>query len=704
VEKSNDVIPGPTAEWGLSQFKKAARTEQGGISEALAKRIIPLLQEAIDSSVQKHMGDGGLEVLRNARAAKAKEAGAEWLADQFGKAQQEGGFGHEKALWNSWVTLTNTAKRTMFSPAQIAELDKFFMGLKMRADNPNPSGTALVGTIASQASALGTAAATGQILNPMLWISQLGIAGFAKLLRTDFGVKLLTDGLTIPRTSSRGKFIEGKLKKILGELPQGPQEPPAGAGRGANNPPAGFLESLRTASPQSGMRSGRASTEPVDFPSHPARLNATFDLGVVNDVEHRIAGEPGEGQADVAAPGSRARAGAPEAQTEIRIPGAKVRYKAFYEVRELADLQPSHSGHTFQRNERYQLKNDRDYSRSENQGKIVDWSGPDFDPSYHITDNPDASNGPPVIDEVGNVYGGNGRTMILQRVYSGNRAGAEAYRQMLLKKASQFGLDPKQIEAMKEPVLVRVIPDEEMAAGGSRQQAVTDFNKTGTAALRGSEKAIADSRRVSLDTLDDIAARLEEKGADATLAEVLEGRGGAEVFARLVEDGVITPQESAAYVDRGVLTAEGKARISKLLLGRFFRDPAQLDMTPPSIRAKLERIAAPLAKVEGRANWSLSERLQEAIDLIEEAKVRGQKNLDDVVAQSGLFGSQKYSPAGVQLAKILRDANPNELTKAVRQYAADAAEAERGPGLFGEPPTARESFEAAFSALSKKHQ
>jgi hypothetical protein len=237
---SNDFITLPTAEFALGNFKKAARNEPGGISQAIVKSIIPKFQAVIDGAAEGHLGDEGLTALQKGRAAAAKEAGAEWLSDQFGKAQQEGGFGHEKVLWNNWTKLTDTSKRTMFTPQQIAELNKLFLGLKMRADNPNPSGTALVGAISGQAAALGTAVATGQILNPFLWLSQLGIAGFAKLLRTDGGVKLLTDGLQIPRNSARGRFIANRLNEALGK--EGNQEPPeqgppSGGRPGGGGPP-----------------------------------------------------------------------------------------------------------------------------------------------------------------------------------------------------------------------------------------------------------------------------------------------------------------------------------------------------------------------------------------------------------------------------------------------------------------------------------
>ena len=167
------------------------------------------------------------------------------------------------------------------------------------------------------------------------------------------------------------------------------------------------------------------------------------------------------------------RAGDTSAQ--IVVPGSGNRYNARYDIRELGDIQPSHNGETFNPNPRYPLRNDRNYNNPANQRKIVDWSTPaQFDPAYHITDNPDAVNGPPIVDSDGNVLGGNGRTMIMQRVYAGNPQGAAAYRQMLEQRAPYFGIDPNEVAKFNQPVLVRVLDDGELTSAAQRADAVKD--------------------------------------------------------------------------------------------------------------------------------------------------------------------------------------------------------------------------------------
>jgi len=434
----------------------------------------------------------------------------------------------------------------------------------------------------------------------------------------------------------------------------------------------------------------------IDISAQPPTISS---LGVSSVADKPATPNPGAGAEVGALPKPRppSEPVATGSGTTIRVPGENQIYSANYEVRELADVQPSHSGITFQPNPKYALVNDRDYANPLNQGKVVTNAAPGkFDPSYHITDNPDATNGPIVIDSDGHALGGNGRAMILQRVYQSNPEGTAAYRKMLQGKALQFGVDPQAVAEMKQPVLVRAIPDADLAAPGAKQSAITDLNKVGTAQMTPAERAIADSRRVSQATLDTVAARLDSVGQNGTLGDALHGWSGLEVLNKLIDDGVITPQERAGLADQDGLTTAGKERVRRLIIGRFYRDPAQIDTTPSSIKNKLESIAAPLARVDGVAGWDLTQHVRDAMDLLEEARAHGSGNIDDVLSQQGIFGpSTKYSEEAIALAKQLKIAPARGLVKAARGYVQDMADAHRP--MFSEdavPPA--QAFEERF--------
>jgi hypothetical protein len=435
-----------------------------------------------------------------------------------------------------------------------------------------------------------------------------------------------------------------------------------------------------------------------------ARLSSTADKSATIPTEEDLgrgqaarSGNQGKGAEIPEAP-ARSRETGPGAQgatTTVKVPGESQTYRATYQVRELADIQPSHSGETFQPNPKYKLTNDRDYTNQANQGKVLMNAGGDFEPAYHLTDNPDATNGPVIVDSQGNALGGNGRTMILQRVYKFNPEGAQAYKDMLWKKAEQFGIRPSAIQNMKQPVLVREIPDSELPSVADKQKAVTDFNKKGTAELTPSERAIADSNRLSPETLDYLAAKIDEIGPDASLANVLSSPSGPKILDRLIQDGALTPQERAAFVTERGLTQAGKDRLSKLMVGRFFEDPAQLENAAPSMVQKLEKLSAPLARIEQGSDWDLTVTVRQAVRIIEDMKTHNM-TIDDLVRQQGLFGGgAHYSAEAIAMAEQLKDTPANTLAKVAKRYAQDADAARTGL-LIGEPIGQEQAFKEAF--------
>ena len=183
------------------------------------------------------------------------------------------------------------------------------------------------------------------------------------------------------------------------------------------------------------------------------------------------------------------------------------------------------------------------------------------------------------------------------------------------------------------------------------------------------------------------------------------------IVQRLSDDGVISPTERAGLIQNDKLTAAAKARVSKLMLGRFFGDPAQLDTIPPSIATKLERIAAPLVKLEDAGPYNLMPRIQEALDLIDEARAHGTRNLLEFLKQPGLIGAARYTEDAIGLAKMLQRMSGKGIANAVEEYAAaerNATEYHRAKsGLFGdqvtepEPPGEAEAFAKAFRPGAK---
>lgn len=388
-------------------------------------------------------------------------------------------------------------------------------------------------------------------------------------------------------------------------------------------------------------------------------------------------------------PSGEIRRGLP---SEVTIPGGEEVLDSRYELWELRDIFPSHEGITFNSVPEYQHKNDRDYQRNKNLQALVIARAKAFKPANLITDNPDATNGPPILDANGNVLGGNSRTQILQRIHAMHPEHVDAYRAKLATDLRHYGIEPGELAAFEQPVLVRILTGQY-----DPQNTITDLNRDVAAALSPSEQALADSHRVSENTLDWFVGRLEEIGKDATILKAIEGEDGVKLLQLLVEDGILTEQEIGGFIERratgeDVVTAAGKDRIAKLLLGRLFRTPDQMERQPAAILSKLERILPSVARWQGRGEWDISEKLQAALDIIEEAQARGIKNVQDLEKQVGMFGQTQYDPQALTLAQFIMSSGPNQVTKGFRQY---VHEMSLEGGLLG-PKDQADAFAASF--------
>lgn len=442
----------------------------------------------------------------------------------------------------------------------------------------------------------------------------------------------------------------------------------------------------------------RAATQPGNPPEKPPVENSGKITAEASN-ERTDTGRAGGALHGDAPSGSRSLSGE---ETSVAIPGEKRAIPARYEVRELSDIKPSHNGNTFSANPDYELKNERDYSKPENQQRVIEQSSDEnFDPRYHINTVPDLSNGPALIDEHGNVIGGNSRTMHQQRVFARDGKAAADYRELLEKNAHHFGIDPEQIRGMKQPILTRVATTEGLDAlpGGSKW-AVRKTNVSGTAALSASERAAADAGQMSPELIGHIAGAIENAGPDATLNDALTGKTGTSIVNRLISDGFFSEQERPQLMDgkTGALTQIAKDRISKAMLGQFFRDSDQISRTPASLRNKLERVAAPVAKVSGDPAWDVTPEIREAVDLIEYANAHDIKNLSDVVSQESMFGeAPKWSDGAIKIAELLRDGKPNDVVNAFRKY----VNSKDAGAMFGES-TPKEAFQDVFGAEKPK--
>ena len=381
-------------------------------------------------------------------------------------------------------------------------------------------------------------------------------------------------------------------------------------------------------------------------------------------------------------------------ETDVLISGEEnTPIPAVYRIRDLSELKGSHNHETFQPNPGYPLKNERDYSKPTAAQRLIHQSEEgNFNSRYHITDNPDALNGPPVTREDGVILGGSGRKIQLDRIHGRESGQAKAaYRKRLQEQAAHYGVKDiaKAMEGKQNPVLVREVSDKSLRELPDESAwAIRKTNVPGTAALSASERAMADAGQMTPELTEHFGRLLEAFGPDATVNEVLSSQQGPEAINKLIREGFFSENERTAVMDEktGAPTKYAKQRISNAMLGKFFSTPGQIDNVTPALRNKLERIAAPVLQTTRDPAWDLMPRIKEAIEYREYMNTKGFTRLSQVFENPPLLGGQlpDYTEKTVQMDRVLSRLTPTELANGVRAYAARFAEYEHSlvPSLF----------------------
>lgn len=281
--KAGDFAPLEVVDQALSDLKAMARGKDGSLPELRSdgQGVAAAAVRALDAEVRKTAAMAGPEAMRaldaGRAATKAKYAvarvydaikdepvrafsqavspndsaigalrdvakhapdelpkiGRAYLDSLLEKATADGGFAKADKLSADWQRLGPETKRLLFKdPAHVRDLDRFFLLAKQAAKNANPSGTAHAAAIAVQGGSLVRAIVTGNLQElGIVGASVAGTAGLSAFLHSPAGVKLLTEGLTLPKAATKARAAwQTRLQKfaVTNGLVQASQ--PAGAG------------------------------------------------------------------------------------------------------------------------------------------------------------------------------------------------------------------------------------------------------------------------------------------------------------------------------------------------------------------------------------------------------------------------------------------------------------------------------------------
>lgn len=303
--------------------------------------------------------------------------------------------------------------------------------------------------------------------------------------------------------------------------------------------------------------------------------------------------------------------------------------------------------------------------------------------------------GAPIIGADGVVESGNGRGMGARRAYATGKPSAKAYRETLLTRAPEFGLNAEQVEAVQNPVLVRI-----RRTDVNRPAFVLAANVSTIAPKRDIEQAKIDAGQIVPDLFESYVPSEDGDIFTAANADFIKGYIST----------VIPPAERPAVIDaRGNLSQSGLRRIrNALFVHAYGKSPealnalARLTESVDAADTNIARALIAMAPRFGEQNariaagalqpLSITEELTAALQILSDLKNRGEK-VSDWLAQDRIPGiGEDPGPVGTALVEYLHEnrQRPRQIIDTLARYASavDAAGDPRQMSMFDdEKPT-----------------
>ncbi|EMN9115374.1 hypothetical protein RFO17_001562 [Acinetobacter baumannii] len=336
----------------------------------------------------------------------------------------------------------------------------------------------------------------------------------------------------------------------------------------------------------------------------------------------------------------------------------------------------------------------RDRSRESSQAWVQKTAN-DLDPES-LGRSGRADTGAPITGDDLVVESGNGRTMAIKLAYE--RGTADEYKQWLIDEADYFGFSSEQVQAIAQPILIRIRTTEI-----DRAQFAIDANQDDKLSFTATERAKADAKR-----LDENLLALFNPSEDGDLLAVSNQKFIQGFLSKLGDT------EAAQYTTKDKKPTQALInRIKAAIFSKAYNDDRLLEMmadhTKPDLQNMLNAlgVAAPKfieAQTISRGNVQdisdqIVDGMEQAIDqrvanaIIDAANTilsakQNDQDIVEFVKQQGLFEDlgEGVAELAVFLAKNSRSSKKmSMLFKALAEFAEKQALDSSNVGLFGEP-------------------
>jgi hypothetical protein len=387
---------------------------------------------------------------------------------------------------------------------------------------------------------------------------------------------------------------------------------------------------------------------------------------------------------------------------DLELPDGRA-LEGWYQVVSADDLIPSHDARRGFEPNPLGDKNERDY-RDPSEGKpyraTVQSIAKELKPAFLLADTPTAVDGPPIVSPDRVVLGGNARTQALQLAYS-HAGDPGGYRSALIEAAERFGLDRAQVEAIKDPVLVRSLVWEDVGAPGELSRIL---NKGFTTAKTALTDAASRASKLDARAIDQIVSAVGE----GSLADALnDPRETQRVISALVEVGAYDAGDFISQMDeRGLLSKSGRDTIEQTLLAAAVGNLRTLAETAPATRQTLLMALSPMTRLRRAAGHEkvgldFPATLNRALEALAEYRKSGSASIAHLVEQASMFAQPwREDPRAIALAHALLEESPTRFRGKLRELAEVADEAIAGQAtlMSGKPADVGERFAELFPA------
>lgn len=379
-----------------------------------------------------------------------------------------------------------------------------------------------------------------------------------------------------------------------------------------------------------------------------------------------------------------------------------------YKAVELDDLIASHDDNS-QPNPKYpQQLQPRDRSRTA--GQIDEILGK-LDPE-RLGRNPLASDGAPIVGDDMVVESGNGRVIVLRKAYRGGgertRAKSAQYRAWLRDNAESFGMDPRAIDSMREPVLVRVrktkLSDEDRVAF------TREANEATTAKMSPTEQA-----KVDASSLDDDLMRIFAPGENGELDIGSNREFLSDFLSRLPQADRDSLRTSQGTVSKALVD-----RVRNAVVLRGYNDHRLVERLAEDLSPDLKNMLNAFVSNAGKAaelrwmqesgsrrkdGYAVIDSMVEAFKFIDTAKRDGQ-DVGLELRQSRMFGG--IDPQTKAIAKAMHEwgRSPKKLReffRALLDQVDETGDPRQSLMFGGKPPKLSEIIQAAYETVTARN-